>query len=322
MEVVLRRKIVLLLLGVFLIGSLSMGMGCGKKSGQGDAAKGPIVVASKIDTEGALLGKIIIFMLTENGFQVEDQTEFGSTDLVRKALVNAEIDVYPEYTGNGAFFFDSSEPSLWKDKEKGWNEVRKLDWEQNRVVWLQCAPANNTWAIAGKKDLLEKENIKTMEDFAEFVNKGGEVKLACSEEFIDSPAALPAFEKAYGFTLEKDQLLSFSGGNTAQTEKAAAEGTDGVNFAMAYGTDGNLAAFRLVILEDSLNVQPVYAPCPVIRGKVQEQYPEIAEILKPVFDQLDDRTLQSLNSRIAVEGQPAGQVALFFLKEKGFVKDE
>ena len=69
--------------------------------------------------------------------------------------------------------------------------------------------------------------------------------LGASEEFVNRPDALPAFEKAYGFKLSQDQLLTLAGGNTATTMKAAAEQTDGVNAAMTYGTDGQLAALGL-----------------------------------------------------------------------------
>ena len=78
------------------------------------------------------------------------------------------------------------------------------------------------------------------------------MKLIGSEEFVNSPAALPAFQEAYGFTLAEDQLLTVSSGDTTQTEKAAAEGTDDINAAMAYGTDGALDAFNLAILTDQL----------------------------------------------------------------------
>jgi len=198
--------------------------------------------------------------------------------------------------------------------------VKKLDLEANNVVWLKSAPANNTWAIAIPGELSEKEGIRSLEDFADYVNHGGYVKLAGSEEFVTSPVALPAFQEAYGFTLKKDQLLTLSGGNTAQTEKAAAEGTDGVNAAMAYGTDGSLAALGLVILSDPKNVQPVYEPAPIIRGEVLEKHPEIESILNPAFQSLDLETLQALNAKIAFEGQVAVDVAREYLVAKDFLK--
>jgi len=281
--------------------------------------KGPVVVASKIDTEGALLGQMIVAMLEANGFDAVDRTEFGTTDVIRKAIVNGEIDIYPEYTGNGGFFYDGTDPMVWKDARKGYETVKRLDMEQNGIVWLQPASANNTWAVAIRMDLSEREGIRTLDDFARYVNGGGAVKIACSEEFVSRPDALPAFEKAYGFTLSKNQMLVLSGGNTALTEKAAAEQTDGVNTAMAYGTDGALAAFGLLVLEDTRGVQPIYQPAPIVRSDVFERYPEIEDILKPVFDSLDLVTLQTLNGKIAMEGQVASSVAREYLESKGLL---
>ena len=89
-----------------------------------------------------------------------------------------------------------------------------------------------------------------MDDFAKYVASGGRIKLAASAEFVESPSALPAFEATYGFRLSDEQLLTLSGGNTAATLRAAAEEMSGVNAAMAYGTDGAVAALGLVALTD------------------------------------------------------------------------
>jgi osmoprotectant transport system substrate-binding protein len=279
-----------------------------------------VVVASKIDTEGALLGNMIILVLEKNGISTENRTEFGPTPMVRKAIASGQIDIYPEYTGNGAFFFGLADDPLWKDAAKGYAKVKELDMAENSVVWLTPAPANNTWAIAGRKDVTESNNIVSLEDLARYINDGGKIKLAGSEEFVNSAAALPAFQKTYGFTLRQDQLLTLSGGNTAQTEKAAATGVNGVNFTMAYGTDGQLSALGLVVLEDTKKVQPVYEPAPIVRKAVLDENPSIAKILEPVFNSLDLTTLQTLNAKIQVEGLDAKSVAEEYLKDQGFLK--
>lgn len=279
-----------------------------------------IVVGSKIDTEGSVLGKMIVKLLAASGIPVVDKVGFGTTDLVRKAIMAKELDLYVEYTGNGQFFFQGTDPELWKDDSKGYEAVKKLDMEKNDIVWLTPAPANNTWAIAVRKDLAAKEHLVTLGDFASYVARGGAVKLAASEEFITSPAALPAFQKAYGFTLKNDQLLSFSGGNTTLTEQAAAQGMGGVNFAMAYGTDGSLFALGLVVLKDDKSVQPVYEPTPIIRKDALDRFPSIAATLEPLFKGLDLVTLQGLNARVAVDGESPDAVATSYLKAKGFLK--
>lgn len=289
-------------------------------TGYNPTAKGPVVVSSKIDTEGGLLAQVIIQMLRDKGFQVTDKSQLGPTQVVRQAIISGEIDIYPEYTGNGAFFFNEADSAVWKDARLGYERVKVLDRQSNNIIWLQPAPANNTWAIAVPKALAQKENLKTLENLAAYVNRGGNIKMAASEEFVSSPAALPAFQKAYGFTLKQDQLLTLSGGNTALTEKAAAEGTSGVNAAMAYGTDGSLAALGLVVLDDPRGVQPVYEPAPIVRSAIYEKYPELAGILNPVFETLNLQTLQDLNGKIAVQGQDAATVARTYLVGKGFLK--
>jgi osmoprotectant transport system substrate-binding protein len=89
---------------------------------------------------------------------------------------------------------------------------------------------------------------------------------------------------------------------------------------MAYGTDGGLSAFGLVVLSDPKGVQPVYEPTPIIRGAVLAKYPEISDYLAPVFKTLDLVTLQTLNARIAVNGENPADVARSYLRQKGFLK--
>ena len=195
-----------------------------------------------------------------------------------------------------------------------------LDYDANKLVWLDPAPANNTWAIAIRKDVADTNKLKSLDDFGKFVTGGGKVKLIASAEFVNSAGALPAFQTTYSFKLSSDQLVVLSGGDTAATIKAAAEQTDGVNTAMVYGTDGGIAAGNLVVLDDDKSVQPVYAPAPVIRESVLKAHPQIADWLKPVFASLDLTTLQELNGRIQVDGEAAKDVAADYLKKKGLVK--
>ena len=285
-----------------------------------NAANNTIVVSSKIDTEGALLGNIIFYTLKYNRLSVKNRIGLGATNILRRAIKSGEVDIYPEYTGNGAYFFPYLDKSIFKNFKKGYEAVKKEDLKKNNIVWLTPAKANNTWALATRKSVAGKYNIYTLEDFARYVNKGGFVKLACSEEFAQRQDALPAFEKAYGFKLKHSQLIILSGGNTAQTEKALARKTDKVNFAMAYGTDGSLAALNLIVLKDTKHIEPIYAPTPIIRKNTLARHPEIARILKPVFESLDTKTLQRLNAKIAIEGVPADVVAKTYLKNKGFIK--
>lgn len=278
------------------------------------------MVSSKIDTEGNLLGNLIAQVLKARGIPVTEKIALGTTPIVRRALIGGEIDIYPEYTGNAAFFFNKADDPVWKNAAQGYETARKLDYAANRIVWLTPAPANNTWGVAVLASLAQAKHLKTFSDFGKWIAAGGSVKLAASAEFVNSASALPSFEKAYGFRLKPAQLVVLSGGDTAATIKAAANQTDGVNAAMVYGTDGGIASSGLAVLDDDKHVQPVYAPAAIVREAVLKAHPQIAEALKPVFASLDLRTLQTLNSRIQINGEPAASVAAQYLKSKGFVK--
>ena len=89
---------------------------------------------------------------------------------------------------------------------------------------------------------------------------------------------------------------------------------------MVYGTDGAIQPSGLVVLDDDKGVQPVYRPTPIIREATLEANPKIADILKPIFESLDLATLQGLNARVQVGGEPAKAVAADYLKSKGFLK--
>jgi osmoprotectant transport system substrate-binding protein len=286
----------------------------------GAAAADPaVVVASKIDTEGALLGNMILAILGRHDIPVQNRLQLGPTNIVRAALLAGQIDIYPEYTGNGALFFHLEAEPVWRGWTSGYARAAALDRTHNRLIWLTPAPANNTWVIAIRADLATRAHLKTMSDFARYVRGAGYLYLAASAEFVESPSALPAFEQIYGFRLGDRQLLTLSGGNTSATLRAAAEGMSGVNSAMAYGTDGAIAALGLVALEDDKAAEIVYAPAPVVREAALGQHPEIGELLNPVFKTLTLTTLQQLNAKIAVDGEDAGAVAVDYLKARHFL---
>jgi osmoprotectant transport system substrate-binding protein len=263
------------------------------------------------------LGELILLALGQAGIATQNRLQLGPTMIVRGALLSGAIDLYPEYTGNAAFFFNLDGDPVWKDARQGYAKAAELDLAGNRLVWLDPAPADNSWVIAIPKSLAQQHGLASLEDFSRFVGAGGQIKLAASAEFVESDAGLPAYEAAYGFKLGATQLLVLSGGATAATMKAAADGISGVNAAMAYATDGGIKALDLVALQDTLHAEPVYAPAPIVRAAVLEAYPQIRAVLKPVFAGLDLKTLRQLNERVAVDAEDPEAVARDYLKRQG-----
>ncbi len=329
----MKRIVTYIVLGL-LIFTLFLS-GCGQQK---------ITVASKQNTEGAILAQLIIELLrAEVGYErVIDKTWMGSTEELREAIINGDIDIYPEYTGNGAKFFEAEPDNAAKWSKDWWNadEAHKKIIElenkaRNNLVWLRPAPANNTWAIALNKKVAKKKGLRTMEQFADYVNKdGNQVLVYGSEEFFTSPMALRLFEKKYEFSLDVDEKRIVSSpiyaehlvGKLYNDEEAKI-----VYAAMAYRTDGYLSECTLLVLEDKLEdkpkptetAQPVYAPAPVIRREVYNEIhnnnPNFVSNLEKVFKLLDNDQLRKLNADADFVGGKVESVARDYLTK--LVKD-
>jgi osmoprotectant transport system substrate-binding protein len=311
------------LLGLVLAGALLGGA----------FAQEPIRIGSKQFTENILLGKVIYYALEDAGYPVEDRTNLGSTQVNRAALTSGEIDVYPEYTGTAISNYFREEAAAGEveipegasqNAAQSYEIVSELDLELNDLVWLQVAPANNTYAFAVTRQWSEENGITSLPEFAEYVREGNYVKVATGDEFAQRPDGIPSFERTYDFSFSDDQLLIIAGGTPAQTEQALAEGANDVNVAMAYGTDGALMAYDFIVLSDPEGAQPVFQPGPVFRLEVIEAFdgtePSIADVLEPIFATFDEVTLQGLNARVEVDGESPDDVALSYLQENGFIE--
>jgi osmoprotectant transport system substrate-binding protein len=266
-----------------------------------------------------MLGQMIRLLLNANGVPTIDRTRIGATPVVRKALLTGEIDLYVEYTGNAGVFFNDAANPAWKDLQHGYELGARLDYEANHIVWLTPARVSNSWALAIRRDLAEREHLRTMSDFGRWVAGGGKVVLACSAEFANA-GTLRALERTYGFTLRSDELIVLAGGETSATIGAAAARTNGTNTAMVYSTDGGIVAANLVVLADDRHEQPIYAPVPLVRESVLKAYPQIAQIVKPLMQSFTQDSLQRLNARVQIDGEADEEVAADYLKAQGFLR--
>lgn len=300
----------LIALGVLLGSALTVG--------QAD----PIRVGSKQFTESIVLAKLIAYALEDAGFTIDDRSPLGGTDVNRSALVAAEIDAYPEYTGTalGLFFPDVELPEgLTRDAEASYDYLLEHDLERNGLMWLAPAPANNTYGFAVQRTFAEEHGLATMGDFADYVNAGGEVMMAIGDEFAQRPDGLAAFEELYGFDLADEQLLIIAAGTPAQTLQALDQGANDTNVAMTFATEGAVVAYDFVVLTDPRGAQPIFNPTPVFRVEVIDANPEIPAVLNPIFEGLTNEVLQELNARVDVDGESPDAVARSYLEEQGFL---
>lgn len=305
---------IIILLAIFML------VGCTTESNE--EVKTPVTIATMLDSEGSVLGQMIMQVLNANGIETVDRINFGTPDILRAALENGEVDLVVDYTGSGQYYHpeDATDTTIWNDPITGYEFTAKLDLEKRNIVWLTPAPANNTESIAVKREFSEENGIVNMEQLAAYINAGNDFKLIAAASFIENQLGLLGFEEAYGFKLTNDQIISLSSGNTAEMLKALSESTNGVNASLVYGTDGALDKLNLVVLEDPKHIPPVYLPAPVIRKEVLDNYPEIETLLKPIFESLSLEVLQKLNAKVAYDGEDAASVAKAYLEENNFIE--
>ena len=300
-------------------------VGCGADDGgQADddvtnSAEDPIIIGSFIDTEGGILGNMLLLALEDEGYTMTDKVQFGTPDVQRKALLEDELHIGIDYTGNGQFYSEGIDEEVWRDRDEGYEAIKEYDKEENGLVWLQPAEANNTEMLAVKEAFADENNLDTLEDFARYVNEGGEVKFITSQLFAEKEQGLLGMEEGYGFELTSDQLIMLPHGNTAEMITALENETDDVNVSLVYGTDGSLPDLNMKVLKDPLSIPPVFEPSAIVQAAILEKYPEIQDIIEEVFTTLDLETLQIMNKKVIVDGQSARDVAQEHLNEAGLL---
>jgi osmoprotectant transport system substrate-binding protein len=309
------KKVTQLIALMLIILSVAL-TGCAKKVEE----KGPITVGSMIDSEGTILGNMLIALMEQAGYTVTDKLALGTPDILRKALEAGEVDLVIDYTGSGQYYGAVADEATWSDAQLGYEATKAFDKTTNNIEWLAPSKANNTEMFAVKQEFAQANGLKTVADLANYINGGGTVKLICSASFAENTLGLLGYQEAYGFTLSSEQLIILSHGNTAEMLKALNEGTNEVNVSLVYGTDGSLPNMSMVVLEDPESVPPVYLPAPVLRGEMAEKYPELRTLFADVFATLDLVTLQTLNARVTFDGEDAKAVAIDYLEKNGFLK--
>lgn len=138
---------------------------------------------------------------------------------------------------------------------------------------------------------------------------------ATDHEFSVRPDGLPELQKVYGFAFDQVEIMDLG-----VTYGALKDGK--VAAAMGFATDGRIAAFDLVNLEDDKHFFPVYNPAPVVRKEVMDRHPELKELLGKISPLLDTQTMINLNAQVDVEQKDPKEVARQWLLEKGLIKDQ
>jgi len=114
----------------------------------GNEVSKTIKVGSKNSTESVILGEMLSQMVKKAGSDVIHQRQLGGTRVLWDALLNGEIDAYPEYTGTLQHELLAEENLRTREQIKAALATRGLN-------MTQPLGFNNTYAIGMKDKLAE-----------------------------------------------------------------------------------------------------------------------------------------------------------------------
>ena len=212
----------------------------------------PVIVASKPFGESYLLAEMFAQVLEARGMKVDRRPGLGATEIAFGALRDNAIDVFPEYTGTALVAILKHSPI--SDRQEAFRTVQQEFNTRYGMRWLPPLGFENTYAIAVRRETAERYQLKTLSDLARVAPA---LTAGFTPDFIGRSDGLPGLAQAYGFKPKQVRTL-------LQAVKYQALAQGNVDIIDGYSTDGLLAKYDLVVLEDDRHFFPPYEAAAVL----------------------------------------------------------
>ena len=254
----------------------------------------PIVVASKTFSESYVLGEIVAQLLEGEGFAVERKLGLGGSKICYDALVAGDVDVYVEYTGTIA--------QAIKDIPEADDAALAAALAADGAQMLPTFGFNNTYALAVSASAAKARGLRRISDLAGH----RDLRMALSHEVLERRDGWPGLQEAYGFDWTPDGI------EHALAYQAIADGA--IDLTDAYSTDGELARYDLVVLEDDRAFFPRYFAVPLVREDMDAR---AKEVIARTAGTLNDAEMRSLNGKVLSGEETTASAAARYLRERG-----
>ena len=257
-----------------------------------------IRVGAKHFNEGYILSEIISQLLESEGYKVERKFNLGGTLVCYEALINNEIDIYPEYTG-------TISEAILKQKDKiSFEELRsklkELDLEISDEYGF-----NNTYAFAVRNELAKKYNLKTISDLRNYP----ELRFGLSYEFLNREDGWKNLSVYYNLR-QKPVGLEHGLAYKALEDKQ-------IDLTDVYSTDGEIPKYDLMILTDDKSYFPKYYAVSFYKSSLDLK---IKEITEKISGKISESEMQGMNKEVLYENRSFSEVAKKFLDEKKLIE--
>lgn len=268
-----------------------------------------IKIGSKAFTEQFILAHMYAALLENAGYKVERKINLGGTLIAQQALMNGDIDLYPEYTGTALTAVLKRDIS--NDTEQVYKDVKDFYAKEYNLNWLKPTGINNGYVMLVRKDTADENNLKTLTDLAK-VSKT--MVLGGGPEFVDRNDGLPGLKKTYDAEFKDfKQFAKLGLRYDALLQKD-------IDISNGYATDWQIGGNNLVALDDDKGLFPPYYVAPVVRQATLDANPELEDIINSLGSHLNNEIMRGLNAKVEVEREEAADVAAEFLKEQGLLK--
>ncbi|KXK71195.1 glycine/betaine ABC transporter substrate-binding protein [Pseudomonas monteilii] len=280
-------------------------------AGFAQAAEKPLVrIGARVFTEQTVLAEITAQYLRANGFDVRVTSGLGS-NIARQAQETGQLDLMWEYTGVSLVSYNHIDERM-PSAEATYAKVKALDAKKD-LIWLTPSKFSNTYALGLPKQVAEAyPQINSISDLNQVLRDESHRNhlVALDTEFANRPDGLVGLKAMYDLQVGRANIRQMDAGlvYTAMHNNQVFAG-------LVYTTDGRLNAFNLKLLEDDKHYFPDYTAAPVVRKQVLDANPQLAGLLKPLAEQLDDETMRQLNAKVDVEHQNPTTVAAAFLRD-------
>lgn len=271
-------------------------------------AQETITIGSGNFAEPQILAEAVKILIEENtDLEVSHVRNFSGSSLIHSAFLAGDIDFYVSYTGTqftGILGMEVTQE--WKDPKKIEDYVQEQFYDRFDATWFDTFGFNNTYAVAVSRDFAEKRNITQISDLSEYAS---EMTIAMDNTFRERVGdGFDDFLQVYNLDFKRPVSMDYG-------LMYRAVGSGEVDAAIAYSTDGRIAALDLVIIEDDRHFFPPYDGALVARNAVLDAYPEIREVIQPLIGQISNEVIQRYNQLVDVDYKDAADAARQMIDE-------
>lgn len=138
--------------------------------------KGTVRIGSKIFGEQYILAEMYSMLIKGNtDYDVATKTGLGGTKICFDALMNDQIDFYPEYTGTGLLVLLQPDPKIAKemahDRNKTYDYVSTEFEKKFKIKWLKPIGFNNSYALMMRQKQSKELNVNSITDLKNYLDK-------------------------------------------------------------------------------------------------------------------------------------------------------